>query len=163
MKFNDTVISSLLLILAGLMYYNAKTLPSLPGQTVGPALFPITISIMLGLVSMAILLKSITGKRKERWLTLDKAILSPRSLISIFLVPASVVFYIAFANTAGFLIVSTVILFVMMVAFRAKLYIAAPLAVVVSSVGFLLFRSVLLVPLPEGAVERALMELSHAV
>ncbi|KAA0677580.1 tripartite tricarboxylate transporter TctB family protein [Azospirillum brasilense] len=163
MKFNDAIIAVLLLVLAVALFLGARTLPSLPGQSVGPALFPMTIAVALVLTSVAILLNAVSSGRMEPWVVLNDGLFSPRTLASVFAVPASVIAYMAFADVVGFLAVSSGILFGLMMVFRTKVGVAASVSVLVSTGCFLLFRSVLMVPLPEGAVERLLMEVFHAV
>lgn len=161
MKFNDTIISLVLMAVAIAMFVNARSLPSLPGQPVGPALFPMTVSVLLGSIGAVLFARSFASGHRQSWVTMEHG-LSPANALGVALVPASVIAYVAIADDIGFIGTSFIILFTMMVVYGVRMTTAATISAMVSAVSFLLFRTVLVVPLPESGLERGLMEAVHA-
>jgi len=164
MRFNDKIMSLVLIALAVFIFTNARTLPALPGQPVGPALFPMTISVLLAIVSIAIFARSAAQRsdKKSHWITIGHR---PdfRTLLSVVLIPVTIIFYIMVADETGFIAASVIILSVMMLAYGVGLWASLAIAILMSVICFLLFRMALFVPLPEGFLDQVLMEIIHAL
>jgi putative tricarboxylic transport membrane protein len=152
MKFNRAV-SGLIVALFGLgVLLQARTFPSMPGQTVGPGFFPELIGAGLLICGVALI---VAGRgRGERWIEGAEWLRRPRMLFNFLLVFVDLVFYAFAVARLGFFITAVLFLGVLMVAFGVPRTRILPLAVVVTFVIHYAFYSLLRVPLPWGVLER---------
>ncbi|WP_237288513.1 tripartite tricarboxylate transporter TctB family protein [Variovorax sp. PAMC 28711] len=148
MKINDAVFGLLLLVLGAVVLAVVQSYPKIPGQQVGPALFPGLIAAGLCLCGAMLVLKGWRERREQPWLCFGDWVRSPRHVLALALVVFGVVFYILAANTLGFLIVSITILTALMWSLQVRPAVALLVAVVATLVIYTLFYKLLRVPLP---------------
>jgi putative tricarboxylic transport membrane protein len=149
MKLSDTLsgVLSLLIGLAVVAY--ARTFPPMPGQSVGPSLFPIVVGI--GLIGFgAALAWAGTQTRGGPWIELDEWVRRPRMVANFALVIADVVFYAVAVDWLGFFITASVFLSVLFLAFGVRRARIVPLAAIVTLALHYGFYTLLRVPLPWG-------------
>jgi putative tricarboxylic transport membrane protein len=152
-KINDAVFGGLLLVLGLAVLLHVQSFPKIPGQDVGPALFPGLIAV--GLVVCAVLLiASGVRERGEGWIVLFPWTRSPRHLAAFVAVIGAVIAYILLAERIGFLVLAPVALFAMFLAFGVRAGVAAVVAIVSTLVIWYAFYKLLRVPLPWGLLER---------
>lgn len=156
MKLNDAVVGVVLLALAAAVWVAVRDFPNIPGQNVGPALFPTLIAAGLagsGLILVVGGLKS----RAEGWIGLASWTRSPRLLFRAFLVVAALLFYVLAAPSLGFFISGTLILLILFVAFGARPLSGAAIAVLSTWLIQEAFVGLLRVPLPPGLFQPPLV------
>jgi putative tricarboxylic transport membrane protein len=152
-KINDAVFGGLLLVLGLAVLLHVQAFPTIPGQDVGPGLFPGLVAA--GLVVCAVLLiASGVRERREGWVVLFPWTRSPRHLAAFVAVVGTTIAYILFAERIGFLVLAPIALFAMFVAFGVRAGLAAIVAIIAALVIWYAFYKLLRVPLPWGILER---------
>jgi putative tricarboxylic transport membrane protein len=151
MKLSDTLSGLLTLIFGTAIIAVARTFPAMPGQTIGPALFPTIIGGGFMLCGLA-LVRSGRG-RGTPWLQADEWVRRPRMVLNFGLVFVDLVFYAFAVGRLGFFLTAVVFLSVLMLAFGVRRPRIVPLALVVTIVIHYAFYSLLRVPLPWGVLE----------
>lgn len=156
MRLPDRVTGLFLVGLGAAAAYGGWLLPPVPGQPVGPNVFPLVIGSGLALCGLAIAfgighsfeeeeqLNPVEGNEPKppppsKWYGL-------RALLP----PALLLFYVAVADRVGFIITAGIIVFVTSTALGARWRLALPLAVLAPVVVHLIFSKLLRVPLPIG-------------
>ena len=156
MRLPDRVTGLFLVGLGAAAAYGGWLLPPVPGQPVGPNVFPLVIGSGLALCGLAIAfgighsfeeeehLNPVEGNEPKppppgKWYGL-------RALLP----PALLLFYVAVADRVGFIITAAIIVFVTATALGARWRLALPLAVLAPIVVHLIFSKLLRVPLPIG-------------
>lgn len=148
MRFNDALIGVLLLIVSAVVYFYARTLPDIPGQEYGAAVFPVIMACGLGLCGAAL---TVSGAR--HWhgaATLAAWTNDSAAWVRLIALLAAILFYIFAAEPLGFMITSTVTLFALFMLLGSRWWVAALVAVAVSLLIERSFGNLLLVPLPRG-------------
>lgn len=149
MRLNDAIFGLLFAALGALVLIGVQGYPKIPGQPVGPALFPGLIGC--GLIVTGILLVRRGWRERQRpWLVSDEWMRSPRHVVAFAVLVAGVVFYIAAADALGFIPVSIVLLTAVLLSLRVKLPRALVVAVLATLVVHFVFYKLLRVPLPWG-------------
>jgi putative tricarboxylic transport membrane protein len=154
MKINDAVFGAVLMIVGAAILGVVQGYPKIPGQNVGPALFPGLIAAGLIGCGVLLLIGGIRERRTVPWFEPMPWMRSPRHLIACASVVGAVVLYVLLANAIGFLIVSPLLLFGMFVAFGVRVRPAGIVAVLATLVIWYAFYKLLRVPLPWGILER---------
>ena len=150
MKLNDAVCGLLLLLLGAAVLAAIQGYPKIPGQPVGPALFPGLLAAGLCVCGVLLIFGGVRHRGNEAWVTGEDWVKSPRHLLALAVLLGSIVFYIAAANWLGFLPTA----FIILLALFAVLRVAPGRAVLVAAIATLLihfaFYKLLRVPLPWG-------------
>jgi putative tricarboxylic transport membrane protein len=158
MKLNDAVWGAVLGLFSAVILVHVQSFPTIPGQKVGPALFPGLIAVCLAVCAALLIIKGIasrsTGGERAHWFALDDWTRSRRHVIAFIAVVGVNVAYIAVVDKVGFIITGTVYLTLLFVVFGTRLRNALLLAVVVTLVIHYAFYKLLKVPLPWGVLER---------
>jgi putative tricarboxylic transport membrane protein len=150
MKFNDALIGLAVVVLAGVILWQASSFPPMPGQDVGPALFPTLIAVGLAVCAAALIWNGLRRLRSEPAIELSDWMRSPRLALNLLIVIAGVAFYIAFAERLGFLIAAPIVLTVLLITLGTRWWLALVVALAVSFAMHYIFYSFLKVPLPWG-------------
>jgi len=155
MHLSDRVTGGFLVLLGALAFWGGSRLPAVPGQDVGPAVFPMVIGA--GLVLCGALIAIGIGRSFEdaevepveahaglaRWL-------GEWRVLAALVPPALLVFYALASETLGFLISAFVMVLLTALALGASPRLAAAMAVGAPPLVHLVFYKLLRVPLPEG-------------
>jgi len=152
MKINDAVFGLLLLLLGGAILVVVQGYPKIPGQQVGPALFPGLIAVGLCVGGVLLMVRGWRDRAASAWLRFDDWVRSPRHLLACALVVASPVFYMLASEKLGFLITSTLTLAVLMWSLRVPTGRSVLIAVIATLVIHTAFYKLLRVPLPWGVL-----------
>ena len=163
MRLPDRVIGFLVFSLGAVVAYAGSRLPPVPGQQVGPNVFPFVIGIGLGLCGLMIAFG--IGRSFEEEAEVDLAAHSDRPSddqilaahgplykLRVLIPPALLVFYALAADRLGFYLTTALIILVASLAFGGRLRLAVPLALLAPLLVHLAFYKLLRVPLPVGLV-----------
>jgi putative tricarboxylic transport membrane protein len=154
MRLPDRVTGSFLVVLGGAAAYGGWLLPPVPGQPVGPNVFPLVIGSGLALCGLAITFGiGSTFEEKEEIIPIEGGEKPPPGRLyglRALLPPALLLFYVTVADRLGFIITATLIVYVTATALGARWKLALPLALLAPIGIHLIFSKLLRVPLPIG-------------
>ncbi|HSS71813.1 MAG TPA: tripartite tricarboxylate transporter TctB family protein [Casimicrobiaceae bacterium] len=157
MKLNDAVWGALFLLLSATILFHVRNFPTIPGQNVGPALFPGVIASALAACALLLIAKGIAARRssgeRAQWITLDAWVGSPRHVLAFFVVIGVNVFYILLVDRLGFIGTGSIYLAVLFAVFGVRMRSILPLAVVITLGIHYSFYKLLKVPLPWGLLQ----------
>ena len=150
MKLNDALFGAFFIALGGLILFSIQGFPKIPGQPVGPALFPGLIASGLCVCGLILLVRGWRERAASAWVEWDDWVRSPRQVASFALLIAGIVFYIVAADMLGFIPVGILILVSLFLTLRVTPARAVVIAVIATIVVHFAFYKLLRVPLPWG-------------
>ncbi|RYY92027.1 MAG: tripartite tricarboxylate transporter TctB family protein [Comamonadaceae bacterium] len=153
MKLNDAVFGFILFALGGAVLLGIQGYPRIPGQPVGPALFPGLIAAGLCACGVLLVLKGLRSRATQPWLVWEDWVRSPRHILGLLLLLGSIVFYILASNWLGFLPTAFAILLAMFLVLRVPPGRAVVVALVATLLVHFAFYKLLRVPLPWGVLQ----------
>jgi putative tricarboxylic transport membrane protein len=153
MKLNDAVFGLLLLILGAVVLVVVQGYPKIPGQQVGPALFPGLIAAGLCIGGAMLVLRGWRQRATVPWLRLNDWLRSPQHMLGFGVLLGSVVFYIAVADALGFVPTAVLILLANFRVLQVPWLKAAVIALIATLVIHFAFYKLLRVPLPWGVLK----------
>ena len=107
---------------------HARTFPALPGQSIGPGVFPMLLGAGLALCGASLLWSGRKGDGTA-WVELEDWVRRPRRALNALLVVGALIFYAQVVETVGFFLTALVFLVVLFLAFGVSRRWVAPLAV----------------------------------
>jgi putative tricarboxylic transport membrane protein len=162
MQLSDRITGAFLIALGGVAGYAGSRLPPVPGQQIGPNVFPMVIGA--GLVICGILIAARVGRHFEDEAEADLAAHSAaeaatpaqagtwwRGMMAL-LPPGLLVFYVLAVDRLGFLATAAAMVLAASLALGARLRLAVPIAIAAPPIVHLLFAKLLRVPLPPGLI-----------
>ncbi|HEX2548041.1 MAG TPA: tripartite tricarboxylate transporter TctB family protein [Ramlibacter sp.] len=152
MKLNDAVFGLLLIALGGGVLFAVQGYPKIPGQPVGPALFPGLIAAGLCVAGLLLVVRGLRHRADQPWLGWDDWVRSPRHALALAVLLGGIVFYILVANKLGFLLTAPLILLALFFVLGVRPVTAVIVAVVATLVVHFAFYKLLRVPLPWGVL-----------
>ena len=152
MKLNDAVFGLLLVALGITVLAVVQAFPTIPGQRVGPALFPGLIAAGLCVGGLILLVRGWRARATEPWLVLEDWVGSPRHRLAFVVLVGSVVFYMALSQRLGFVLCSTAVLSALFRVLGLSSARSLSTAVVATLVIHYAFYKLLRVPLPWGVL-----------
>jgi putative tricarboxylic transport membrane protein len=162
MQLSDHITGLFLVALGAVTAYAGSRLPPVPGQQIGPNVFPMVIGS--GLVLCGALIAFRVGRHFEEEAEADLAAHSApgtapaekapwwRGLMAL-IPPALLLFYVLAADRLGFLITAAAMVLTAALALGARLRLAVPLALAAPVAVHLVFSKLLRVPLPPGLLD----------
>lgn len=154
MKLNDAVFGAILVVLGLAIVVHVQAFPAIPGQQVGPAIFPGLVAGGLALCGLLLIASGLKHRASQPWFVAEPWTRSTRHVAGFAAVIAAVAFYIAAANALGFLITGPLVLFALFVVFGVRPGKAAVVAIVATLVIWYAFYKLLRVPLPWGILTK---------
>jgi putative tricarboxylic transport membrane protein len=152
-KLNDAVFGALFLALGGLVLFAIQGFPKIPGQPVGPALFPGIIAAGLCIAGVALIAQGWRSRRNgEAWLEWEPWVRSPRHLAALAVLLGSVLLYMFAAQALGFLPTAVLILVALFIVLRVPPGRSILVAVIAALLVHFAFYKLLRVPLPWGVL-----------
>ena len=158
MKLSDRVTGTFLVALGGITAYHGHKLPPVPGQQIGPEVFPVVTGLCVALCGALIVLG--VGARFEQEAEADLAKhggeniaeieRGPLYKLRVLIPPALLVFYVLAVDRLGFIPTAAIIAFLVSVTLGARLKLAVPVALLAPVGVHLIFYKLLRVPLPDG-------------
>jgi putative tricarboxylic transport membrane protein len=153
MKLNDAVFGLLLLLLGGSVLFTVQSFPKIPGQQVGPALFPGLIAVGLCISGVILCFRGWQNRASVPWLQWADWVGSPKHAKAFLVLIASIVFYIVCSTYLGFLICASLVLLVLFYVLEVPLPRASVIALIATLVIHFAFYKLLRVPLPWGILQ----------
>ena len=150
MKLNDAVFGCVLLALGIAVLLVVQSYPPIPGQQVGPALFPGLIASALCVCGAALTISGWRRRHDAAWFKPGDWVKSPRHVVAFCAVIGSVLFYMVAVDKLGFLITATLLLTAVMSALRVPPWRSLLVAVVATLVIHAAFYKLRRVPRPWG-------------
>jgi putative tricarboxylic transport membrane protein len=151
-KFNDAIFGAVLLVLGVAVLMQVPSFPPMPGQKVGPALFPGLIAAGLVACALVLIFNGLRDRATQPWSASGAWLRSPRHAVAFLVTIGAVIAYILLANAVGFLIIGPLVLLALFIAYGVRPVTAVATAIVVSVVIHFAFYKLLRVPLPWGVL-----------
>jgi putative tricarboxylic transport membrane protein len=163
MRLSDRVTGLFMVALGGLAAYGGSRLPPVPGQQIGPNVFPLVVGIGLaicgGMIAFGVGrhyeeeaeadLAKITGPIANSTGEANEPLAWWRGLKAL-VPPALLLFYVVAVDRLGFLPTAAVMVLITSLALGARLRLAIPMAIGAPLFVNLVFLKLLRVPLPSG-------------
>jgi putative tricarboxylic transport membrane protein len=157
MKLNDAVWGALLILFSAVVLVHVQRFPMIPGQKVGPALFPGLIAVGLAICGAMLIIKGLAaraqGGERARWVELDRWTGSRRHVAAFVAVIGVNVFYILLVDRLGFIVTGVVYLATLFAIFGVSRRWVVPIASAVTLGIHYAFYKLLKVPLPWGLLQ----------
>ncbi len=150
MKINDAFWGVLLMALGAAVLWAVRGYPNIPGQPVGPALFPGLIAVGLCAGGALLVWQGWRDRANAPWLAWEDWVRSPKHARALAVLLGSVVFYILVSDALGFLITAVLMLMALFRSLQVAWGRSAFWAVVATLVVHFAFYKLLRVPLPWG-------------
>lgn len=153
MKIHDSLSGALLLVFSIALYWHTRSFPTIPGDQIGPALFPRIIAIGMALSGVVMIAGGVLRSKGEAWAEVPDWIRSPRQVAGFALVVGGLVVFHFFLDRIGFLICAPLLLTALLFVLRVRLWAIPLVAAGVSLLIHAIFYKGLGVPLPWGVLQ----------
>lgn len=153
MKLNDAVFGLVLALLGAAVLAAIQGYPKIPGQPVGPALFPGLIAAGLCVTGVLLVAKGLRQRAQQPWVVWEDWVRSPRHVLGFATLVAGIVFYILASDWLGFLLTAPVVLAALFLVLRVPPARAVLIALVATLLVHFAFYKLLRVPLPWGVLK----------
>jgi putative tricarboxylic transport membrane protein len=153
MKFNDAIPGAVLAALGAAVLIAIRGYPNIPGQPVGPALFPGLIATGLCIGGIILVARGWMDRAGQPWVVWEDWVRSPRHLLALAVLLGSIVFYILVSEWLGFLPTAGLILLALFLVLDVPPARAVLVAVIATLVIHFAFYKLLRVPLPWGVLK----------
>ena len=153
MKIHDSLLGLLFAALGAAILWTVSAYPQMPGQDVGPAMFPGVAAALLVVFGLMLMTKARRLADNPRLFALGDWAGSPRHMLAGLSIILGCAAYAMFSNMLGFLIVTPVVLFVWHLAFGVRIPTALVSALLTTAGTWAVFYKGLGVPLPWGLLK----------
>jgi putative tricarboxylic transport membrane protein len=157
MKLNDAVWGALFALLGAAILWHVQGFPRIPGQNVGPGLFPGVLALAMLVCGALLIATGLKARRGAgatfRWAAAPEWLRSRRHLLAFAVLVASNVFYLLVVDRLGFLLTAFVYLAALMWVLRVRLAVAVLVAFLMALAIHYAFYKLLRVPLPWGVLQ----------
>ena len=153
MKLNDALFGLLFMLLGAAVLAAIQGYPKIPGQPVGPALFPGIIAAGLCICGVLLVATGVRHRAEQGWVAFEDWLRSPRHVLGFVVLVGAIVLYILASDRVGFLLTSAVILLALFLVLDVKPVTALVVAIVASLLVHFAFYKLLRVPLPWGVLQ----------
>ena len=157
MKLNDAVWGALLLLFSVALLIHVQSFPKIPGQQVGPALFPGFLAVALGVCAVLLVVKGLTARREKgergEWIAMEAWTRRRHYVLAFALTIGVNIFYIFVVDGLGFVVTGVIYLAALFWVFDVRKGWILPLAVIVTLGIHYAFYKLLKVPLPWGVLQ----------
>ncbi len=150
MKINDTISGAAIAALGLTILIHVQAFPAMPGQKVGPAMFPGLLAVGLLICAAGVIWRGLKTIKIEGWVAWPEWIKQHRIAAGFFLIPVVLIVYAAVSEKLGFLPTGIAFLFSLCWVFGVRPLMAFVVAVAGTLVIHTIFYKLLKVPLPWG-------------
>ena len=158
MRLNDAIWGALFLLLSVAILVHVQSFPAMPGQNVGPALFPGVVAAALAACALLLIAQGLAARAKSgqrpAWVAWDDWVDSKRHLLAFALVVGANIFYILIVDRLGFIPTAVIYLIALFLVFGVRIVNGVLIAVAMTLVIHYAFYKLLKVPLPWGLLTR---------
>jgi putative tricarboxylic transport membrane protein len=151
MKVNDAVVGAGFVMAGAAIFAATASYPLLDEGYPGPALFPRIVAVLMAGFGVVLSAYGIRGRDTSdvvAWRQLHRS----TGFVNAIFVVAAVLAFVVLVDRAGFLVVSTLVLAILMWRLRVRLLWAVPISALFTVLMYALFAKLLRVPLPLGLV-----------
>jgi putative tricarboxylic transport membrane protein len=156
-RLNDAVWGALLLLFSGVLLVHVQGFPRIPGQQVGPALFPGFLAAGLAVCGALLIVKGLATRRawgeRAEWIAFAGWTRSRKHVVAFALTLGVNVLYILAVDRLGFIPLGVIYLGLLFWVYGVPAKWIAPLAVVMTLGIHYAFYKLLKVPLPWGLLQ----------
>lgn len=152
MKISDRAIGILAILGGFAIIYGTLEFRSIPGQQFGSAFFP----TILGVVAICAGIAQLIVAERTTLIQFADWMKGPLVFRGLSVVVASFIWLLA-SDFLGFILSTTLLIFGLSLAAGGKVHIAALVGLGMTSVLYIIFGSILRVPLPHGFIENILL------
>jgi putative tricarboxylic transport membrane protein len=152
MKINDVLSGALAGVLAIAIFIGAQGFPKIPGQNVGPKVFPELIAAGMLLCAVMLVGRGLKNLSSEKWVSLPDWLGQGRVVFGFLLVPLCLAFYVGASEDLGFIPTAILLLLAMFLTYGVRWRTALVVALLGSVSIHALFYKMLKVPLPWGVL-----------
>jgi putative tricarboxylic transport membrane protein len=153
MKIHDSLTGALLFAFAAAVYWHTLGFPDIPGDPVGPSLFPRVIAIGMALCAIVLIVRGLVSPGPRAWAAVPDWIGMPRLVVAFLLVVLGLLAAYLFLDKLGFLVLAPLLLVALMLVLQVRVVVAIPVAIGASLLIHTIFYKGLGVPLPWGLLE----------
>ena len=148
MKFNDAISGAVLLALAVAVIAYALGLPKMPGQFVGPGLFPALVGAALAIGAVILIVRGVRTRTAHPWVRLDDWLKQPASVLRFLAIPLFVLIYALVSESIGFVPIAFAGLALLFSVAGVRWMTALTVSAVTTAAVYYAFAIILRVPLP---------------
>jgi putative tricarboxylic transport membrane protein len=152
MKVNDAFWGVVFMALGASVLWAVRDYPNIPGQPVGPALFPGLIAWGLCVAGALLVWRGWRSRAQAPWVEWAPWVRSPRHARSLAVLLGSVIFYITVSDALGFLLTSVLMMVALFRTLQVPWQRSVFWAVVATVVVHFAFYKMLRVNLPWGVL-----------
>jgi len=152
MKINDAIFGAVFLLLGVVILVHIQAFPKIPGQPVGPALFPGVVCAALTVCGALLIISGVRRRSEQPWYETADWMRSGRHFIAFAAIVVGMAAYVLLAESVGFLIVAPILLFVWLTVLGVRPLPAVAVAVLATLGIWYAFYKLLRVPLPWGVM-----------
>ncbi|MDF2096958.1 tripartite tricarboxylate transporter TctB family protein [Aquibaculum arenosum] len=154
MRFNDMMLGAVLLAFAVVLAGFAMTFPAIPGQRFGAGLFPLLIALGFAACGIALVLQHLRSPHagREPLVMRTEWTQKPGAILAVLITIAVMIGYILLSRPIGFLPIMALMTLILFRLLQVPWWQALLFAVGGTFVLDLIFRSLLMVPLPYGII-----------
>ena len=153
MKINDTLSGAALAALGVTILVHVQSFPPMPGQKVGPAMFPGILATGLIICALILVKRGLSTVRTGGLIEWPAWIAQKRIALGFALIPVVLVVYAAVSEKLGFLPTAVAFLFALFLVYGVRLRVAVAMALAGSLGIHYVFYKLLKVPLPWGILK----------
>ncbi len=153
MKIHDALLGMIFVLIGIATLYTVSAYPKMPGQDVGPAMFPGVVAAGFVLFGSLLTVRAWALPGPRRLFALGDWARSPRHALAGLSIILGCAAYAFFSNMLGFLIISPLMLFVWHLAFGVSAKTSVASALLTTLVTWAVFYKGLGVPLPWGLLK----------
>ncbi|MEO5845850.1 MAG: tripartite tricarboxylate transporter TctB family protein [Caldimonas sp.] len=157
MKINDAIWGALFALLGAAILWHVQGFPRIPGQNVGPGLFPGVLAVAMLVCGALLIATGLKARRAEGapspWAAAPDWLRSPRHVLAFVVLAAVNVFYLLVVERLGFVLTAFVYLAALLWVLRVRFALVFPVALVMTLVIHYAFYKLLRVPLPWGVLQ----------
>ena len=157
MKLNDAVWGALLLLFSVVLLVHVQSFPKIPGQQVGPALFPGILALGLAVCAGLLVVKGLASRReggeRAEWVALEPWTRRRHYVLAFALTIGVNILYILAVGRLGFIVTGVIYLAALFWVFDVRKRWIVPLALIVTLGIHYAFYKLLKVPLPWGIMQ----------
>jgi len=157
MRLNDDVWGALLLLFSAVILFHVQSFPKIPGQQVGPALFPGLLAVGLAVCGALLILKGLASRRvrgeRAEWIAFADWTRSRRHVVAFALTIGVNILYILAVDKLGFIPLGVIYLSLLFWVYGVGVKWIVPLSIVMTLGIHYAFYKLLKVPLPWGLLQ----------